>query len=325
MEVSYILRKIAKKIVAKVPRKIEPELATLAEEIPVGEDWIFENKYDGYRILLRKDGEAIQLLTRNDKDWTERYPSIEEDAVGLKADSVILDGEIIVEHEGKSDFQALQNVLKTKDYNMLRYYVFDLLYLDGEDLRKFPLVERKERLKTLLAVSPTKQILYSTHFTGNGGKFLEQVCAKGEEGIIAKNIYSTYIGKRTKDWLKVKCSHRQEFVIGGYTPVESEEKEGIGALFLGVYEKNVLIYVGKVGTGFSDEERIKIEKDLRPLTQNESPFRDEIKGVKNAIWVNPIKVCEVAFFDWTSEGLLRHPVYKGMREDKWPKQVRRED
>jgi len=325
MKVSYILRKIAKNVAAGVPRKIGLELATLAEQIPVGEDWIFEKKYDGYRIVLRKDGENIQLLTRNDKDWTERYPSIEEDALGLKADSVILDGEIIVEQEGKSDFQALQNVLKTKDYSGLRYYVFDLLYLDGEDLRKFPLSERKAKLKTLLTISPTEQILYSTHFTGNGEKLLEQVCSKGEEGIIAKDINSIYIGKRTKDWLKVKCSRRQEFVIGGYTPVDSEEKEGIGALFLGVYEEDALIYTGKVGTGFSNEERIKLEKSLRPLTQNESPFKNEIKGVKNAIWVRPNKVCEVVFFDWTSEGLLRHPVYKGMREDKLPKQVKRED
>ncbi|MGZ5261625.1 MAG: non-homologous end-joining DNA ligase, partial [Burkholderiales bacterium] len=231
---------------AALPDFIEPELATLVKEAPAGDGWVHEMKWDGYRMLTRIDKGAVQMMSRNGKEWTGNFPSVARCAARLPLESAWIDGEVVVlEADGRSSFQALQNALSTEHTSQLHYFAFDLMYLDGYDLRQVPLTERKRLLESLLAGAPDL-LRFSSHIEGAGDEFFKQACRLKLEGMISKRAQSSYRSGRCRDWLKVKCSMRQEMVIGGYTDPEGS-RNGFGALLLGVYEPDgKLRYSGKV-------------------------------------------------------------------------------
>ena len=308
---------------------LKPQLATLVSEIPEGKNWLYEIKFDGYRIICRMEKGKVALLTRNAQDWTPRLRAIADAALKLSARRAIIDGEAIaLGADGCHSFQLLQNYLSDRRDVRLVYYAFDLLYLDDRDLRSLPLLERKERLQALLAkteAQDNRTILYSEHCTGSGRELLDRACAMGLEGIIAKRGDAPYLSARTRSWLKIKCSKSQEFVIGGYTE-PAGVRTGFGALLLGVNEAEGLRYAGRVGTGFDERLLRELRRRFDPLRRQSSPFATIPKGTRlsGVHWLEPTLVCEVVFTGWTSDGLLRHPSFKGLREDKPAGQVRRE-
>jgi bifunctional non-homologous end joining protein LigD len=312
---------------APFPRTIEPELATLVTRIPEGDDWLFEIKFDGYRILAFLEGRKVRLVSRNGKDWTERFAPMAAALAKLGVKSALLDGEMVVLREnGTSDFQALQNHLKRGKTDDLVYYVFDILHLDGYDLTALPLVDRKAKLQRLLAPFGDKgAVRYSDHVVGQGERVLQHACRMALEGVIAKRADAPYRPGRGKDWLKLKCIENQEFVIVGYSDPQGSRK-GLGALLLGFYDKDgQLRYAGKVGTGFTEESLKDLTRRLERLESKKSPFKTPPPGVpKNVHWVKPELVAEVEFTEWTSEGHLRHPSFHGLREDKPARAVTRE-
>lgn len=314
---------------AAFPKPFTPQLATLVDEVPAGGDWIHELKYDGYRLVaMVKNGKA-SLITRNGNDWTDKFPTVAAALAALPAKTAVLDGELVVlTPQGTTSFQALQNVLSSGRGGELVFYAFDLPYLDGMDLRPAGLVHRKEALRTLLAAQKGGSLVrFSDHIAGAGAEFYRQACGMGLEGIICKRADAPYVHKRNNDWLKVKCLLRQEFVIGGFTEPRGSRSH-FGALLLGVYDDaGDLVYAGKVGTGF-DESRLRdVYARLRALERDDSPFANH--GRKRRLagvhWIDPQLVCEIAFTEWTDEGILRHPVFQGLREDKAPGEVVREN
>jgi bifunctional non-homologous end joining protein LigD len=309
-----------------LPEFIAPELATLVKEPPPGDDWVHEMKLDGYRMLCRVQGGSAQMVSRNAKEWTGTFQAIERCAARLPVDSAWLDGEVVVmEADGRTSFQALQNALTGDHSAKLHYVLFDMPYLNGYDLRGIPLLERKRLLKALLEGAPAT-LRFSDHIQGSGAQVYKQACDYKLEGIISKRAKSTYQSGRCRDWLKIKCSLRQELVIGGYTDPEGS-RVGFGALLLGVYEPDgTLRYSGKVGTGFNDETLRTLYRKLRPLEVKEPAFSNPPRGyeAKGAHWIKPELVAEVAFTEWTNEGTLRHPSFQGLREDKKPREVVRE-
>lgn len=309
-----------------MPDWLAPQLATLASAAPDTTDWVHEIKYDGYRVLAWVDGDRVRLMTRNRKDWTERFPTVVAGLRRLKLRGAILDGELVVEQpDGRSSFQALQNALSAGSTNgSLRFRVFDALYLDGADIRPEPLVDRKARLRARLQAAGVsggsgdgEAVLYSEHVEGHGRAFHAQACRHGLEGIISKRAAAPYHGGRRKDWLKVKCLREQEFVVGGYTAPGGSRK-GLGALHVGTFEGDRLVYRGKVGTGFTEATLRQLVRLLRPLKRAESPFADPPRGaaVRGTTWVEPSVVAQVRYTEVTDDGRLRHPVYHGVREDK---------
>ena len=310
----------------KIPEFVAAELATLVKEPPEGSEWLHEMKLDGYRMLCRVEDGAVQVVSRNGKEWTGTFPSIERCIARLPVESAWLDGEVVVmDSKGRTSFQALQNALTTDHSAQLHYFVFDLMYLNGYDLTHAPLVERKRLLELLLESAPEK-LRYSGHIQGSGGEFYKQACSLELEGMISKRAQSIYRSGRCRDWLKIKCSQRQELVVGGYTDPEGT-RVGFGALLLGVYEPDgKLRYSGKVGTGFNDETLKTLYKRLRPLETREPPFVNPPRGyeAKGAHWIKPELVAEVEFTEWTNDGTLRHPSFQGLREDKKPTDVVRE-
>ena len=314
---------------AKMPAELLPQLATLVDDVPPGDDWLHEIKFDGYRLVaMVRDGQA-RLLTRKANDWTDRFPGLAAVFAGLPAKTAVMDGElVVVAPNGTTSFQMLQNVIGSARQDELVFYVFDLMYLDGHDLRGVPLLQRKEALRALLAALPAGgPIRFSDHVLGSGEAFHAQACRMGLEGIIAKRADSRYAtNKRTKDWLKVKCQRRQEFVIGGWTEPKGS-RVGFGALLLGVYEGERFVHVGKVGTGFDDALLRSLLKRMKALEQDASPFDNfgKRKRPVDVHWVRPELVGEVAFTEWTDEGILRHPTFQGLREDKSAREVVRED
>lgn len=303
------------------------QLAKLAGSVPEGEDWLFELKYDGYRILAYIEGGSVRLLSRNGQDYTQRFRAAAE-ALSAWAGSraIVLDGEMVVTDEaGKTDFQALQKYLKNPGMAGLTYIVFDLLALDGEDLRGRRLLDRKEMLEDLLQGAPPI-LYYSRHVSGKGKESLAASCAAGMEGIICKKAESVYSGTRNGDWLKLKCGSRQELVIGGYT-LSAQRKSGISSLLLGVYEGENLVYAGRTGTGFSDALRRELAESFEPLKRSESPFKvaPKPRAKEKIIWLQPELVAEVKFAEWTEENLLRQASFQGLRTDKKPKDIRREE
>ncbi|HXO20471.1 MAG TPA: DNA ligase D, partial [Thermoanaerobaculia bacterium] len=316
---------------APLPRApVKPELATLALEAPRGDDWLHEIKHDGYRVLaVVHDGKA-KLFTRTGKDWSDHFPPVADAAAELPVGDALLDGEVVVlEPDGRSSFQALQNALSENRGEDLVYFAFDLLHLDGFDLRGAPLVERKEALRQLLAASPSASegspIRLSEHVQGQGEEFHRHACGMGLEGIVSKRAASLYRGERGKDWLKVKCLQRQEFVIVGYTDPEGS-RSGFGALLLAVYEGERLVFAGRVGTGFNQESLTDIKRRLDKLARPRPAVATPPRGAlaRGCHWVEPKLVAEVAFSEWTHDGVLRHPSFQGLREDKPPKEVVRE-
>jgi bifunctional non-homologous end joining protein LigD len=312
---------------APLPRKIEPQLATLVAAPPAGDEWIHEIKYDGYRVFAEVDGGRAKLLTRRGKDWTDQFSPIGAAAAALPVRSAVLDGEVVVlEADGRTSFQALQNALSEGRTDDLVYFAFDLLYLDGYDLRPVPLGARKQALETVLAAAPGGGPLrWSDHVQGDGKSFFRQACSFALEGVVSKRANLSYHPGRGRDWLKVKCLQRQEMVVGGFTDPEGS-RTGLGALLVGAYEGGELRYAGKVGTGFTTETLEQLRRRLDRLERREPPFSNPPRGAeaRGVHWVEPKLVAEVAFAEWTRDGHLRHPTFKGLREDKDPREVVRE-
>jgi len=315
----------------RLPDFIQPQLATLVNSIPKGEEWLHEIKLDGYRILCRIDSDKVTLLTREAKDWTDRFRTLAGAAKELQARQAFLDGEVVaLDPKGLSNFQLLQNSLKGNISSNLVYYVFDLLHLDGRDLTTAPLLQRKQLLRKIFSSDRrskrTPSLRYSDHWVGKGEALFDKACVMGLEGIIAKKKNAPYRSGRTKDWLKIKCVKSQEFVIGGFTD-PAGSRANLGALLLGVYDDaGKLRYAGRVGTGFNTTMLADLRARLDKIERQATPFSNPPTGAdaRGVHWVKPQLVGEVVFTGWTSDGLLRHPSFKGLREDKPPEQVKRE-
>lgn len=294
------------------------QLAKLVDTVPAGDRWIHEMKYDGYRILVAVGGGEARAYTRSGLDWSDRFPSILAEAQKLKVGSALIDGEaVVIDAEGRSSFQALQNALKGAPAS-IDYYAFDLLALDGEDLTRSPLLDRKEKLEGIL---PAKHpiLRYSDHIQGRGEELLNRFCGAGLEGVISKLADSDYVGARDGSWLKIKCIKRQEFVLAGWTP--SDKDRAFRSLILGVHDGGKLRYAGKVGTGFDTAEMARLMKIMAPLEQKAVTVEAPRAEVRGAHWLRPTLVAEIAFTEMTNEGTLRHPSYLGLREDKKPEAV----
>ena len=311
-----------------MPEFIAPQLATLIKEPLEGDEWLHELKFDGYRMLCHLNRGQVHFWSRNRKDWTEKFPNLVKAIGTFPADSAILDGEVVIVNKaGRSSFQDLQQSMRTSGSAAFVYQIFDLVYLDGYDLTGVPLVQRKLLLEELLTSIKGKTALrYSEHVEGNGQEFFRQACAYKIEGMISKLANSTYQSTRNRNWLKVKCNKRQEFVIAGYTP-SRKDFPGFGSLILGVYEKGKLIYSGRVGTGFSIKQRLELQKKLDKISQATMPFSAKPKdpGLRDAHWAKPKLVGEVEFTEWTADGSIRHPSFQGLREDKKAADVVREE
>jgi bifunctional non-homologous end joining protein LigD len=304
----------AKKKAGKAPPPFqEPQLATLVDDVPPGNSWIHEIKYDGYRLELAVGDGVATAWTRNGKDWSDKFKALVKAATKLPA-GCLIDGEAVaIDDKGKPSFQLLQSTLKDRQGANLVFYAFDLLVDRGEDIRKLPNIVRKDRLASLLAgVSPP--ILYGDHIVGRGEEMFEQVCKLKGEGIISKKASATYSGTRSGNWLKIKCIQRQEFVIVGWS--ESDKRIGFRSLLLAAKEKRKLTYVGKVGTGFNAKSIQDLMKLMEPLEVDEAPVEVPRVDRKGAHWIKPKLVAEINFSEFTDDGILRHPSFVGLREDK---------
>jgi bifunctional non-homologous end joining protein LigD len=318
--------KLPATVSSKLPATVSPELATLVDAAPAGDDWVHEIKLDGYRILARLDNREVTLLTRNGKDWTERMPTLRAALAELDVDHALLDGELVaLNDKGISDFQELQNSLKDGQDGALVYYAFDLLHDAEGDLTELPLVERKSRLRELLednSESLAGRVRFSAHVVGSGPEFFANAAKLGLEGTVAKRAASPYRSGRGRDWLKIKAGQRQEFTIVGYT-APGGSRSHFGALLLGTRRDGELTYAGKVGTGFSAASLADLHARLGPLARSKPavsnpPTGADARGVK---WVEPSLVAEIAFTELTHEGLLRHPTFQGLRDDKPAREV----
>jgi bifunctional non-homologous end joining protein LigD len=280
--------------------------------------WIHEMKYDGYRLEVAIGGGEARAYTRSGLDWSDRFAGILEEAAALKVRSALLDGEaVVLDEQGRSSFQSLQNALKGAPA-AIDYIAFDLLELDGEDLTGLPLIERKTRLKGLLP-DGRQRIRYSEHIKGKGETLLRSFCEAGLEGVISKQADGRYAGSRSGGWLKTKCIKRQEFIILGWTT--SDKARGFRSLILGVHDNGALRYAGKVGTGFTMDEIDRLLEVMEPLEQKTPTVEAPRAEVRGAHWLKPRLVAEIAFTEMTQEGTLRHPSYLGLREDKKPEAV----
>jgi bifunctional non-homologous end joining protein LigD len=307
------------------------QLATLSDAVPDGEGWLHEIKFDGYRLLGFVSGGECRLRTRNGQDWTKRFPSLTRALQKVKAESAVLDMEaVILNTQGKSDFQALQSALSDAgDSERIVAYVFDVLNLDGTDLTKLPLIERKAQLEALLKRSKQDVLRYSGHVGGQGSEVLDQACKKGLEGIISKAGDAPYVAGRQRTWLKIKCGQRQEFIILGYSDARKGER-ALGALYLGYRKNGALKYAGKVGTGFTLKsarelaERFEAMKVDKPLLTREEAVPLGAGEWRSIHWIKPTLIGEVAFTEWTQDNRIRHPSFQGLREDKDASEVKQE-
>jgi bifunctional non-homologous end joining protein LigD len=303
-----------------LPKRLQPMLATLTDAPFDDPGWVFEDKYDGFRMIAEIKNGKVALYSRNGKIISRSYIEVAKALEGVEADAVI-DGELVaIGKDGVSHFQLLQNALRHEA--KLLYCVFDLTFENGEDLRKRPLLERKKRLKAILPRD--KLIAFSRHRETNGAKFFAEAERKGFEGIMAKRADSAYAsGRRTADWLKIKTAKRQEVVIAGFT-APRRTRPFFGALVLAVREDDTWRYIGHVGTGFSHKTLEELHAKLVKLKIAKSPFPGKVKDERMTTWVRPSLVAEVKFAEWTSKGELRQPVYLGLRADKRAKNVVRE-
>ena len=308
------------------PWVVKPMLCTLVDEPFSREDWLFEIKWDGYRAIGSKKADKVELYSRNQKDFSRYRPAVE--ALRQLKHDIIVDGEIVVvDKEGKSHFESLQNYAKRGDSDwhrdeFLQYQIFDILWCDGHDVRTMPLVQRKALLRSII---PKSDILkYSDHIEGDGKKLFVEMRRQGLEGMVAKRADSAYgENVRGNDWLKVKTHLRQEVVIGGYTEPRGGRKY-LGALIVGLYRGGEFVYVGHSGGGIGDEQRRLLQEKLSKIERKTSPFAVEPKPNAPVHWVEPTLICEMSFTEWTSEGYMRHPVFEGMRVDKKPTEVHQE-
>ena len=306
-------------------------LATLELRAPSGAEWIHEEKLDGYRIEAVVSDTGVRLYSRNEKDWTPRFPGVVDALRDLPVQSVVIDGEIVaVDRHGATSFQQLQQSMEHHEIRNVRYHVFDLLQLNGTDLRELPLRFRRDFLRELLrelpnvgrgraVVRPTRQ------FFERSGDPLQQACTLGIEGVVSKRDDTTYPVGRSRSWIKSKCARRQEFVVVGFTDPQGS-RDHFGALLLAVYDGAALHYAGKVGTGFDVETLNNVRAQLRALEIQAHVMVNRTGLPRTGVhWVKPKLVAEIVFTEWTADGLLRHPVFKGLRADKPARQVRRED
>jgi bifunctional non-homologous end joining protein LigD len=308
---------------AKLPAFQQPQLATLVSEVPEGGNWVFEMKYDGYRCLAALAGPDVQLFTRTGKDWSQQFAAIAPSLAEITGGTALIDGELCAfDGKGRTDFSTLKDHLSSGD--ALTYFAFDLLEQDGEDLRRLPLLERKARLEKLLGkLDKTSLVQFSPHVTGNGQKVFDAICREGHEGIIAKRADAPYRGERTRDWLKIKCAKRQEFVIAGWSP--STKRKHFASLLLGAWEEGKLVYRGRVGTGFNERSATDIQRQLDNLARKSPAFEEVPRPVaRGAKWVAPELVAEIGFTEFTSDGILRHPSFLGLRDDKPAAEVKGE-
>jgi bifunctional non-homologous end joining protein LigD len=298
-----------------------PQLATLVDEVPPGANWLFEYKYDGYRLLIATGSGAATAWTRNGKDWSDKFRALVKAAAKLPA-GCLIDGEAVaIDDKGMPSFQLLQATLHEGRGANLVFYAFDLLVDRGEDVTRLPNIERKDRLQSLLAgVHPP--ILYGDHVIGRGEEMFREVCRLGGEGVIAKRSDAAYRGERSRNWLKVKCIQRQEFVIVGWA--ESDKRRGFRSLLLATREKRKLTYAGKVGTGFSGKLIGELMERMETLETDKAPVEVPRADRKGAHWIEPKLVAEIAFTEFTSDGILRHPSFIALRADKSATKVVRE-
>jgi bifunctional non-homologous end joining protein LigD len=303
-----------------LPKRLQPMLATLTDAPFDDPNWVFEDKFDGFRMVVEIRRGKVALYSRNGKIISHSYIEIAKALEGVKGDAVI-DGELVaLGKDGVSHFQLLQNALRHEA--KLLYCAFDLMFENGDDLRKLPLIERKEKLKAILPRH--KLIAFSRHRRANGKRFFAEAERKGLEGIMAKRADSSYAsGGRTSDWLKIKTAKRQEVVIAGFTEPK-RTRPFFGALALAVRENDAWQYIGHVGTGFTHKVLEELHAKLAKLMTTKSPFPTKVKDEAVTTWVKPLLVAEVKFAEWTSKGELRQPVYLGLRSDKQAKDVVRE-
>ena len=303
-----------------LPKRLQPMLATLTDKPFDDDEWLFEDKYDGFRMVANIEGGKVTLYSRNGKIISDSYIEVAKALEGVKGDAVI-DGELVaLDENGVSHFQLLQNALRHKA--RLVYCAFDLMFQDGDDLRGFTLLERKKRLKSILPRH--KLIEFSRHRKKSGTEFFEEAERKGLEGIMAKRADSKYLsGARTDNWLKIKTSKRQEVVIAGFT-APKRTRPFFGALALAVRENNGWRYIGHVGAGFTHKTLEELHGRLVKLKSPKSPFPTKVKDEAVTTWVKPSLVAEVKFTEWTGSGEMRHPVYLGLRTDKRAEDVVRE-
>jgi bifunctional non-homologous end joining protein LigD len=312
---------------AKLPTQLKPELATLVDSAPEGQ-WSYEIKFDGYRIMARIDHDQVQLFTRNGHDWTHKLPQQAEALAALGLESAWLDGEMVVANEhGVPDFQALQNAFEAGRSGNILYYLFDLPYLNGVDLREVPVEERRAALATILGAQKNPLLRYSEAFDETPDALLNSACQMQMEGLIGKRLGSPYVSRRSGDWIKLKCKHRQEFVVVGYTDPKGS-RSAFGALLLGLHDRDSgeLRYAGKVGTGFNEATLKSILAQLKPLQVKKAavvnpPSGFEAKGVH---WLKPKLLAEIAFAEMTKDGSVRHAVFHGLRDDKPAKDITEE-
>ena len=328
---------LADSLPAARPRFIEPMKPKLVEAPPTQGGWIYELKFDGIRALALKDGAKVKLISRNENDLTKRFDEVAAALESLPCKECVIDGEVVaVDEEGRSSFQLLQAREMEGSESPLSYYVFDLLQLDGRNLHGLPLTSRKEVLQQLCA-GASDPIRYSGELGDDATALLGEVKRRGLEGIVGKLADSLYEpGRRSGAWIKLKATSQQEFVIGGYTP-PAGSRQHFGAVLVGYYEKKKLLFAGKVGSGFDNQSLAALHRKFQAKTRDDCPFADLpskqggqwVLGITPGMmrkihWVNPVLICQVRFSEWTREGKLRQPVFLGLRDDKSPREVRRE-
>lgn len=314
------------------PSFVSPMLATRVRELPVGAEWEYEVKWDGYRIEAVKDGPVVRLLSRRGSDYSERFKSVTKAVAGIRAESAVLDGEVVaVDAQGQPSFQVLQNRGKLPAGYRLAYYVFDLLFLNGKELRNRLLAERRAELSKMIEGTG---VLFSAPLKGSPDVLMEAVRKHGLEGIVAKRRESVYEpGRRSLAWQKLPLKPRQEFVIGGYRP----EPGGLELILVGFYEEGSLLFAGKARQGLNPAKRNQLIKVLKPLTIAKCPFANlpnsrhghwgegvTAEDMQDYVWVRPKFVAEMKFTEWTTSGVLRHAEFAGLREDKEAREVGRE-
>jgi len=305
---------------ASPPRTAGAMKAVLTDERFSDPDWIYERKLDGIRCIAIRDGNSLHLLSRNDLPQNERYPELVEALTAERCEQFAIDGEVVAFEGSQTSFARLAQ--RHQHYVPVFLYVFDILWLEGHDVRPLPLRTRKRLLKNALQFHGN--VRWTQYRNRDGEELFKEACRKGWEGLIAKRAESPYVTTRSKDWLKFKCEHGQELVIGGYTEPRGSRVE-FGALLLGYYREGRFEYAGKVGTGFDTETLHELGSQLRALERNDSPFAapQAIKE-RQVTWVEPELVAQVGFTEWTRDGRLRHPRFLGLRDDKAAREVVRE-